>query len=419
MNLDDTLKKLEKNFNAYIQRYLIQQKLTVLLNPIFDNFIAYNTKYYIVGGIIRDYILGRTPMDIDIAYEGSFDELVSYLKWNCKYHYIVNPTFQTIKIYYNNMEVDLINCRSERYLGPGALPKVKEDSIYEDMRRRDLTVNSIAYSMSDQRFIDIFDGLRDVKSKVIKLNYADSLIDDPTRLFRAMKYKNRYKFKYDGITHAIMENCMKDKLLNTISKDRMLNEFTKMLGETDIAGVFMELDDFGALEHFMPKCIVDTSFKKRLDLFIALRQSVRNNLLLLYYIFDEFIPYFVRTFNHSKKMQIDLNNIKPLKAELKALSVHSTASQLYNVFSKYSDSLLKIAYNMDKSKARDLMDFYTKILKHVKCPINGTDLISYGVKDGPEIKVILKRALDDTLDDKNLMLTKDEIIKKYTQSVIL
>lgn len=419
MNLDDTMKKLEKNFNAYIQRYFIQQRLTILLDPIFDHFIAYDMSYFIVGGIIRDYIMGKNPKDVDIAYEGDFDEIVQYLKWHCKYNYQVNNDFQTIKIFYNGAEIDLINCRSERYLGPGVLPKVKPDSIYEDMRRRDLTVNSIAYSMAEHRFIDIFDGIRDIKNKIIKLNYTDSLIDDPTRLFRAMKYKSRYKFKYDPVTLAIMEDCMGDHLLDNISKDRLLNEFVKMLDETNIVGVFMELDTFGALKYFMPKCIVDTHFKTRIDAFIAIRQMTRNNLLLLYYIFDEFTPYFVDNFNHSKKMMIDLKHIGPLKREIKNLSVHSSPSELYNVFSKYSDSLLKIAYHMDKSKVRDLIDFYTKILKHVKCPINGSDLISYGVTDGPTIKRLLKKALDDTLDDKNLMLTKDEIIKKYTQAVML
>jgi len=156
-----------------------------------------------------------------------------------------------------------------------------------------------------------------------------------------------------------------------------------------------------------------------LDQFIAIRQQTRNNLLLLYYIFDEYTPFFEQAFNHSKKMAIDLKNIAPLKREIRQLSIHSTPSELYNVFSKYSDSLLKIAYCLDKSKVRDLLDFYSKILKHVKCPINGTDLISYGITDGLAIKSILKKALDDTLDDKNLMLTKDEIIKKYTQSVLL
>lgn len=419
MNSENTLKKLEKNFNAYIQRYLIQQKLGPLLDPIFDFLISYEMKYYIVGGTIRDYLMGRIPKDLDIAYEGSFEEVAKFLKWNCKYHYIVNPSFKTIKIYYNNNEIDLINCRSERYLGPGALPEVKEDSIYEDMRRRDLTVNSLAYSMTDHRFIDIFDGIRDIKSKLIKLNYADSLVDDPTRLFRAMRYKNRYKFKYDSITRAIMENCVKENLLDNISHDRLLNEFVKMLDETDIAGAFMELDDFGVLKYFMPKCVVDLSFKNRLDQFINARQQTKENLLLLYYIFDEFTPYFVTNFNHSKKMAIDLKNIAPLKKELSSLSVHSSPSELYNVFSKYSDSLLKIAYVLDKSKVRDLIDFYSKILKHVKCPINGTDLINYGITDGIEIKRILKKAFDDTLDDKNLMLTKDEILKKYIQPVML
>ena len=419
MNFEDTLKKLEKNFNAYIQRYILQQKLSPLLDPIFDYFISYDMNYYIVGGIIRDYVMGRTPIDLDIAYEGSFEDLVKYLKWNCKYHYVVNSTFQTIKIYLNNTEIDLVNCRSERYLGPGALPRVKADSIYEDMRRRDLTVNSIAYSMSEHRFIDIFDGLRDIRNKLIKLNYTDSLIDDPTRLFRAMKYKSRYKFKYDPITQAIMENCSNEGLIDNISKDRLLNEFVKMLDEMDITSIFMELDDFDVLKHFMPKCVVDTNFKARLDQFIAMRQQTKNNLLLLYYIFDEFTPFFIDHFNHSKKMAIDLRNIAPLKRELKALSVHSSPSELYNVFSKYSDSLLKIAYCLDKSKVRDLIDFYSKILKHVKCPINGTDLISNGITDGLTIKSILKRALDDTLDDKNLMLTKDEIISKYTQAVML
>lgn len=414
MNFDDTLKKLEKNFNAYIQRYILQQKLNKLLDPIFDNFISYDIKYYIVGGIIRDYVLGRTPIDIDIAYEGDFDELVKYLKWHCKYHYVVNATFKTIKIYYNNNEIDFVNCRSERYLGPGVLPQVKSDSIYEDMRRRDLTVNSIAYSMSEQRFIDIFDGLRDIKSKLIKLNYADSLIDDPTRLFRAMKYKNRYKFKYDDITRAIMDNCVKDKNLENISNDRLLNEFVKMLDETDVAGIFMELDDFDVLKYFMPKCVVDTNFKVRLDQFIAIRQQTKNSLLLLYYLFDEFVPYFSNTFNHTKRMAIDLSHIAPLKNEIKHLSVHSTPSELYNVFSKYSDELLKIAYQLDKSKISDLIDFYSKILQHVQCPINGTDLINHGITDGLKIKEILKRALNDTLDDKNLMLTKDQIISKYT-----
>ncbi len=410
MNSDNTFKTMEKNFKSYIKQYIINQKISDVTNPIFKYFNNANIKYYIVGGIIRDYILEYEPNDLDIVYEADFDELYEYIKDNFKYHYVANPKFKTIKIYINNNEIDLICAREEEYPYDGALPQVESSSIYADMKRRDFTINSICYSVTENRFIDIFDGIRDIRSKLIRFNNRYSLKDDPTRLFRIIKYKNRYNFKFDELTNDIILEALEQNYLENITNDRMLKEFIKILEEPNLRGIFIDLYKYKILKYFMP-AEFGIKFKNRLDNFIQLRNRVDNTLLLLYYIFDEHIPFFIENFNHSKKMNIDLLNVIELKKDILELDISSNASAIYNVFSKYSDNLLEIAYHSDRTKVRELLQYYNTVLKHVTCPITRNDLREAGISDEKRITEILKIVFNDTLDDKNLMLTKEEIIK--------
>ena len=408
---------MEKNFISYVKRYISQNSLVHATDQIFNFFEFNGLDYYIVGGIIRDYFMGKIPKDIDISFEGDFESLVYFMEQNISNHFIVNKKFNTIKIFVNSSEIDIINCRTERYLFPGALPEVSPDSIYEDMRRRDITVNSIAYSMKNKKFIDILGGIDDIKEKSIKLNNQSSFYDDPSRIYRIIKYKNRCGFNYDEYTEVVLKEAIKENLLSNISIERKLNEFVKILDERNLEKIFSELYQLGLLKEFLPNFQYNEESISKINEFEKFKSKTESKLLMLYYVFDFNVSYAINTFTFSKNLKIDFENILNLKNDIRNLSINSSNSEIYYTFSKYSDILLKVAYVFEKSKIREHIDFYSKILRHVQCPINGNDLINLGVKDTVDIRRILRLALEDTLNDKNLMLTKNEILMKYVDTV--
>lgn len=180
-----------------------------------------NIPAYAVGGCVRDAILGEEINDIDICIEADTILLLPYLKGQakCKYH----EEFQTSSIIFNNgILIDLIRCRKETYEYNGALPNIIPSGIYDDLNRRDFTVNALAYDLCEQKLLDYFKGIDDINNKVIKKIHKASYMEDPTRILRAVKYAVRYNFKLYDENEII--TCIKSGAISSISSDRIIKE---------------------------------------------------------------------------------------------------------------------------------------------------------------------------------------------------
>ena len=196
----------------------------------------HHMKAYLVGGPVRDFMLKCPNTDLDITVEGnamrladSFAELYPGAK---VVHY---PAFKTASVHLpDGAWVDFATARKETYVRGGAFPAVKPSGIKDDLFRRDFTVNAMAIAINPKiwgKLIDPFDGMVDLRSKKIRILHKKSLLDDPTRILRAARFKARLGFKVEAKTLKFLKSAIKIKVLDTIKPQRYLKDFNKILKE--------------------------------------------------------------------------------------------------------------------------------------------------------------------------------------------
>ena len=181
---------------------------------------------YYVGGAVRDEILGIPSFDTDFCYLGNAIDFAEKSGMNIIKR---NPDFGTVRVLYNDKEIDLASTREETYPKPGHLPVVKNIgcSLDMDLKRRDFTVNAMAKNTVSGELIDYFGGLEDIKNKKIRVLHDRSYVDDPTRIIRGLKFSVRFGFELEEETKKLQ-----DEYLNNINYDMSYHRIKKELIET-------------------------------------------------------------------------------------------------------------------------------------------------------------------------------------------
>ena len=220
--------------------------------------IAQVESVYVVGGGVRDLILGREPVDADISVEGDAGAFSGALAGRLGAARPTESEFLTFKITLGNTSegatsIDVVTARAETYPEPAALPDVVPSSIKDDLERRDFTVNSMGISLSDSdwgNLVDPMNGLGDIMRKRIRVLHDASFIDDPTRLFRAVRYAVRLDFSIDSTTKSLIDDSLGK--VDRLSGARLRNEFEFMLGEPKRVEILREAEDLGLLAAISP-----------------------------------------------------------------------------------------------------------------------------------------------------------------------
>lgn len=189
---------------------------------------------YIVGGVVRDILLGMPNYDLDFVVEGDAIEFSGILNGALKGDLKVHRAFGTATINYNNHRIDIVTARSESYKKPAAYPEVEPGTIKEDLFRRDFTINAMAISINDKGFgdvVDFYSGLKDLKKKAIRVMHPRSFIDDPTRVFRAVRFSARFGFKIEPHTKSLIKEAVSEGLLGEVNRGRINKEIELFLKE--------------------------------------------------------------------------------------------------------------------------------------------------------------------------------------------
>jgi tRNA nucleotidyltransferase (CCA-adding enzyme) len=196
---------------------------------------------YLVGGAVRDLLLGRDRADIDVAVEGEVAELARRLGGELRAH----ERFDTAAVRVDGLELDLAATRSENYPHPGALPEVRPASLAADLARRDFTVNAMAVPLAgDAELIDPHRGLEDLRRGELRVLHPRSFEDDPTRALRAARYAARYGFGLERTTAELIRHAD----LTSVSRDRVEAELRKLAAEPEAFRAFELLGKWGLLE---------------------------------------------------------------------------------------------------------------------------------------------------------------------------
>jgi tRNA nucleotidyltransferase (CCA-adding enzyme) len=197
---------------------------------------------YLVGGAVRDLLLGRDRADVDLMVEGDATALAADLGGANSEH----DRFGTVKVDVEGHEVDIVGARTETYERPGALPVVTPaESIEEDLARRDFTINTMAIPLQGEpRLIDPHGGRRDLEQGVLRVLHDRSFVDDPTRAIRAARYASRFGFRLEAKT----EELLRQTDLTTVSADRRRTELERLAAEANGCAGFELLGEWGVID---------------------------------------------------------------------------------------------------------------------------------------------------------------------------
>lgn len=207
---------------------------------------------YLVGGSVRDLLLKRPNLDIDIVVEGDAISVAKQLQEYWKGTLQTHPQFGTATVTPDNPEkpkVDFVSARSETYQKSATLPKVERGTITQDLLRRDFSINALAMCLNNHSFgsiIDKTDGLNDLKTGTIRVIHNNSYTDDPTRIFRACRYAGRYNFKISESDKKLIHKAI--PLVTQLSGERIRNEIENILTEDHAPKIIDMLDEFGVFE---------------------------------------------------------------------------------------------------------------------------------------------------------------------------
>jgi tRNA nucleotidyltransferase (CCA-adding enzyme) len=260
----DVLRRPEREPGAPAPSIATELNELPRLRPAFEAIAAASEGYdgvYLVGGTVRDILLGEESFDVDIAVEGDAIELAGRiadeLDGRCRPH----EKFGTAVVLYGEHErIDVVTARTEFYDAPAALPTVEHATIREDLFRRDFTINAMAVSLKGEdfgRLVDPFGGRRDLDEGTIRVLHNLSFIDDPTRIFRAIRYENRYGFRMDASTARLARGCIEMGLVGDLSTSRLRDELIALLEEGDVAHTIPRLAELGADRAIHPHLSAD------------------------------------------------------------------------------------------------------------------------------------------------------------------
>jgi tRNA nucleotidyltransferase (CCA-adding enzyme) len=319
---------------------------------------------YLVGGVVRDLLLGRTRADLDVAVEGQVGELAGRLGGRVRAH----ERFATAAVRVDGLHVDLAATRTETYAHPGALPEVRPAPLAADLARRDFTVNAMALPLAgDPELIDPHRGLDDLRRSELRVLHPSSFVDDPTRALRAARYAARYDLALERETADLLRRTD----LSTVSRDRAEAELRKLAAEPEARRGFELLGGWGLLE-LEPGA---------LDLVAEVGELATAE------------PW---------------GQIAPRADVVLAAALGrgvAQARQLVSAEPERPSEAVELArgrtgveLSLARALGADWLDGYVAGHRHVRLEIDGNDLIAHGVPEGPAIGRGLSEALRAKLD---------------------
>jgi len=232
-----------------------------LNHPIFKAISAeaerLNEEAFVIGGFVRDLLLGRVDKDIDIVCIGSGIELAESVAKSLKVKKVsVFENFKTAMFRYQDMEIEFVGARKESYRYDSRKPIVEDGSLEDDQNRRDFTINAMALSLNPKNYgelIDPFDGLSDLEAKILRtpLNPDITFSDDPLRMMRGIRFATELGFKIEpSALKAIKRNSER---INIVSMERVMVEFNRILSAKVPSVGLKLLFDTQLLHQFLPE----------------------------------------------------------------------------------------------------------------------------------------------------------------------
>ena len=378
---------------------------------------------YVVGGFVRDVILGRTPGDLDISIVGDAGAFANALATGLGRDHPVESQFLTFRLNSDSVtsdterqqnpaiDIDVVTARSEVYSSPGALPEVTPSSIEEDLKRRDFTVNSMAISLSAASWGNLVDpvgGFGDIMRKRIRVLHDSSFVDDPTRMYRATRYATRLGFSIDARAESLIASSL--EYVDRLSGARIRSEFELILAEPARVEIIRMSEELGLIGAISPGLRIGS---KSLQVLESPPSTAIEDLLALtmFGLSREEAEQTARRFDGPEEWSgviMGFSRLADVATVLDSPDIRrSEVAEILDAIALPSVRAYIVAG--PPLPRRDRMVDYVEKIRFEKPEITGNDLIAAGIPEGPTIGRLIDLVTRARLDGQ--VRTKQDELK--------
>ena len=360
---------------------------------------------YLVGGVVRDIHLSNVKtIDIDLSAVGATPEYAAALAESLGGRITQVSQFGTYRLIVGDTTIDLVTARKESYARPGALPDVTPSNIRDDLARRDFTMSAMAISLSPDSWGELLDplgGLADIESKTIRVIHDRSFVEDATRIFRAIRYAIRLGFSLDDSTKAHLLSGL--SYIDAISGERLLHEFQRIFQEARAVDMLITTRDLGILS------AVHAGLNPTDQVFEKLRAGGTDQVSPDEAIFAIALTWglaasdreaLISRLNMPAAWAIPIREVEQLRRMSGEIgSPLVSRSVLFEKLHGFDLAAIRAcAVLTDDAAFSSALDLYLNDLRHVRPELNGDDLITLGILQGPMVGSLLRELRRERLD---------------------
>lgn len=398
---------------------LLPREAREALTTLGEVAVERGVRAHVVGGFVRDMLVGRRNLDIDVVVEGDGVEFAETVAARLGLRAKVHRRFGTAVLPFSrDFHVDVTTARTEYYQRPGALPTVERSTLRQDLFRRDFTINAMAACLDPDCFgaiADPFGGLRDLETGTLRVLHALSFVDDPTRVLRAARFEQRYRFSMDADTEGLARRAVEMDMLAEVSGARIREELLDIFAEAAPATVFSRLETLGALPELLPRGVsaagaapalfasedallaLDGAFARpprRVTTLVATvaglgsRQAAER--WLRHFRFGrEYLPAAVELAEKGPVLVRELESHRAMRN-----------SRLYRLLDGVPAESIAVVWSRGEARARERIGHFLREVARMRPAVTGADLIAMGATPSEAFSAILARARDDRLDGR-------------------
>jgi len=445
--------KSSENLEPMLKKRLPEPVLE-LLRQCGEVAEAIGSKIYLVGGMVRDLLLHRDNMDIDLVVEGDGIQFAEAMRKQRDCEISVHRQFGTASILFRDnfkaslgagespalqIKIDVATARTESYHAPAALPQVRGGILREDLYRRDFTINTLTIDLSPSQFgrlIDYFGGWDDLHHGVIRVLHSLSFIDDPTRTLRAVRFATRFNFRISKDTHRLIESAVDSRVVQRLSGKRFWAELRILLSEEHPILPIRLLHQYKLPAAIHPDLTVDPftlELLYRVQDVLSwfrlnfLKEEPRGWLLYLMVLLEKLerndrvriAQDFQLTSDLQEIVKVYKTEVRDIHTELRG-KPSATLSELYFLLKgRPCEILLYAMARTNEDPVKQKISTYLRDLRSVRLDISGDDVIRLGLRQGPKVKevldLVLRARLDRQLGSREQQL---ELAKEIVLSVL-
>lgn len=400
----------------------LPQDIRDLLHLVASLSTQQQCKVYVVGGFVRDLLLGVPNFDVDFVVEGDGVQFAKVLAEKLQAKARSHRQFGTASISTTSgLNLDVVTARWEYYDFPASLPEVERSSLKDDLYRRDFTLNAMAIALNEDEFgrlEDYYGGYRDLQQGELRILHNLSFVDDPKRILRAIRFEQRLRFRLEAQTAQMLQRAVAEHRLEQLSRDRLKDEFILMLMEPDSYKVFSRLANLGAWDQVLPEIpwvnepklflkvkdavilLTETGLTHNINLWLvnlmvlfAAAEPVKAAEVLANMHFEGRIVSMVTEYlQHSSSLRTSLQTAGIIRR-----------SQIHDLLAKSSVEV--VAALLSDSDLFEILKDYLLFRSRVKVYITGKDLKALNIQPGPVYAKLLaalwRARLDDLVHDRD------------------